>query len=243
MHHRDLLAFLMKLRQGVAHDFLRVICGYPSRQSASMFVSIVRKNLMKTFVPFFLGLQAHPRQEYITEFVTDFAQKLYNPDPQVKRAIMIVDATYIYIQKSSNYRVLRQSFSMHKGRHLDKPVLLVSPSGRILDVHGPYFADGRNNDASILIEEMSKDRSELREWCRTGDIFLVDRGYRNSLDFLQGIGISAFTPAYMDRGAKQLKYEQANISRYVTVTRWKVESRNGHIKNVFKFKCVLHLGR
>lgn len=50
---------------------------------------------------------------------------------------------------------------MHKGRHLIKPALVVAPDGYILDIHGPYFSDSRNNDASMLQNEM--DTAGLRK--------------------------------------------------------------------------------
>ena len=57
------------------------------------------------------------------------------------------------MHKSSNFRALRQSYSMHKGRHLMEPALLPAPDGDVLDIHGPYFSDSRNNDASMLENE------------------------------------------------------------------------------------------
>lgn len=44
----------------------------------------------------------------------------------------VADGTYIYTQKSSNYRFQRRSFSIHKGRPLVKLMILVSTTGYIL---------------------------------------------------------------------------------------------------------------
>lgn len=76
-----------------------------------------------------------------------FAQELLET---VDELILIADGTYIYIQKSANYKFQRQSYSMHKHRPLLKPMILVTSTGYIVDVFGPYFADGNNNDANIL---------------------------------------------------------------------------------------------
>ena len=62
-------------------------------------------------------------------------------------AICVADGTYIYIEKRSNYSFQRRSFSVHKGRPLVKPVVLVASDGYIISVLGPYLADGRNSDA------------------------------------------------------------------------------------------------
>ena len=44
----------------------------------------------------------------------------------------------------------RQTYSMHKNRPLIKPMILVTTTGYIVDVFGPYFADSKNNDACIM---------------------------------------------------------------------------------------------
>ncbi|EZA55665.1 hypothetical protein X777_04307 [Ooceraea biroi] len=125
------------------------------------------------------------------------------------------------------------SFSMHKGHHLIKPALIVAPDGYILDIHGPYFSDSRNNNASMIENEM--DATELREWFNNGDIFIVVRGYSDALPFLENLGINCKLPALLQQGQRQLNTDEANDSRLITKTRWIVEARNGHIKSVFKF--------
>lgn len=39
---------------------------------------------------------------------------------------------------------------MHKNRPLLKPMVLVTSTGYIIDIIGPYYANGSNNDAQIL---------------------------------------------------------------------------------------------
>lgn len=67
--------------------------------------------------------------------------------------IACIDNTYNYIEKSSNFQTLRQSYSLHKECHLIKPASIVAPNGYILNIHGPYFSDSRNNDAAMLRSE------------------------------------------------------------------------------------------
>jgi hypothetical protein len=229
---RDLILFLTKMRQEISDDILKVIFEYSSRQAVSMAIGKVLKILMHDFVPKYLGLEAITRDQYIEKHVTEFSNQLYNADNTEKVAIATVDGTYLYIPKSSNWRVLRQSFSMHKGRHLIKPVMLTAPDGYILDVHGPYFSDSKNNDAAILIDHFNKDVHSLKTWLQPNDILLVDRGYRDSLPFLNSIGIKTKMPSYLPRGEKQHSDEEANTSRLVTKTRWIVEARNGHTYRV-----------
>lgn len=227
---QNLFIFLCKLRHGFTDEFLKILFNYPTRQSVSMIISIVRQSIMARFVPLNLGLGAITRQEFINRHVTPFSNALYNGNPEERKAIVIVDGTYAYIEKSMNFRTLRQSYSTHKGRHLVKPVLMVAPDGYIIDIHGPYFADARNNDASILMNEFQNDLNAINEWFQDGDIFIVDRGYRDAVPFLQNENYIVKTPPSLEPNQRQLPTEQANIARSITMQRWVVEARNGHIK-------------
>ena len=44
-------------------------------------------------------------------------------------AVLVMDGTYMYIQKSGNYSLQRQTFSGHKHRPLVKPKMLVGTDG------------------------------------------------------------------------------------------------------------------
>lgn len=130
-----------------------------------------------------------------------------------------------------------------------KPILVTAPDGYILDIHGPYFADGRNNDASALISELQRDADGLQQWLQAGDIIICDRGYRDAVPVLEEIGINCKIPASIQRGENQLTTEEANETRLITKTRWIIEARNGHIKSIFKFfnhtisiNHVVHIG-
>ncbi|KYN28329.1 hypothetical protein ALC57_02254 [Trachymyrmex cornetzi] len=142
---------------------------------------------------------------------------------------------FFYIEKSSNFQALRQSYCLHKGRHLVKPALIVAPDGYILDIHGPYFSDARNNDAAVLEREFQNDAGALREWLGENAIIIVDRGYRDVLPLLQNLVIETHMPPLLQEGQTQLSTEDANDSRLITKSRWIVEARNGHIKMIFKF--------
>ncbi|XP_018365999.1 PREDICTED: uncharacterized protein LOC108765508 [Trachymyrmex cornetzi] len=232
---KDLLVFLCKMRQGLSDDFLKVIFDYPSRQTVSSVVAYVRTSLLQRFVPTNIGPESITRQEFIMQHVTAFANELYNPQPEEPRAIAVIDSTYAYIHKSNNFRVLRQSYSVHKHRHLVKPTLIVASDGYILTIFGPYFSDAQNNDAEILCQEFERDAETLQGWFQNGDIVLVDRGYRDAIPLLQRLGIDHKMPALLERGQRQLSTQDANDSRIVTKNRWVVEARNGHLRSVFKF--------
>lgn len=224
------------MRQGICDDVLKIIFNYSSRQLVSSVIQKVRQSLLIRFVPENIGFQALTRQDYIQQHVTDFANTLYNTEPNIPEAITYVDGTYAHIEKSRNFetRVLRQSYCVHKGRHLIKPILVVASDGYILEVYiqGPYFSDSRNNDAALLQDQFERDVNGMREWFQANDM-IVDRGYRNVVEVLKQLDICYHMLELLERGQRQLTTAQTNSSRLVIKTRWIVEARNSHIKSIF----------
>ena len=86
---------------------------------------------MKDFVPYNIGFQHISHDEFSEKHLTDSAKLLFNV--QANEAVVVVDGTYVYIQKSSDYRFQRRSYSMHKFRPLLKPMMKVATDGYILD--------------------------------------------------------------------------------------------------------------
>lgn len=103
------------MKQGASDDFLKVMFGYSSRQAVGLAIATVRQSLLLRFVPQSIGFSSISRTEFIESHVTDFANHLYNPNPETKPVITYIDGTYTYMHKSTNFRILRQSFSQHKG--------------------------------------------------------------------------------------------------------------------------------
>ena len=94
------------------------------RQVVSGVIAAARLSLMQRFVAHSIGFDAITRQDYIASHATGFANQLNNPESHIFRVIACIDGTYFSTHKSSNFRALRQSFCVHKGRHLVKPVLI-----------------------------------------------------------------------------------------------------------------------
>lgn len=130
------------------------------------------------------------------------------------QALLVLDGTYIFIQKSKNFAFQRNSFSFHKGRPLVKPMVIVSTSGYYLSVLGPYLA--KSNDAAILNHIMKTNKEDVLNWVEENDVFIVDRGFRDSMSYLEELGIKAVMPAFMSKGEKQMSTQDANESRLVT---------------------------
>ncbi|KAK3099402.1 hypothetical protein FSP39_003842 [Pinctada imbricata] len=79
---------------------------------------------------------------------------------------------------------------------------------------GPYLA--RNNDASILNHILETNVEDIRGWIQEDDVFIVDRGFRDSAAYLEKLGIKAEMPAFMTRGESQMSTDSVNTSRLVT---------------------------
>ena len=57
---------------------------------------------------------------------------------------------------------------------------------------------------------------DLKGWFQEDDVFVVDRGFRDSLDVLKELGIHAEMPRLLSKGEKQMSSLDANASRLVT---------------------------
>ena len=205
--------FLFKLKSGVSNKLLSTLFNI-SKSSIRRAIITTRKALMVRFVPQNLGFSHITRDEVITMHTRKLAQNLLaNSENQ---AILVLDGTYIYINKSNNFQFQRRSYSLHKGRPLVKIMMIVSTTGYFITALGPYFADTKNNDASILSSIMTRNLEEIKQWIQAHDVFVVDRGFRDAVHLLHELGIQAEIPSFLNRGDKQMKTEDANASRLVT---------------------------
>lgn len=166
-------------------------------------------------MPHYLGFSHISRDDVIQRHTSLLAKELLS-DLTDNSAILVLDGTYIYIQKSGNFSFSRRSFSMHKHRPLVKPMMIVSTTGYIISALGPYLADSRNNDANILNHIIVTNAQEMKQWVQSNDILVVDRGFRDSEAVLADLGIKMEMPSFLQKGCKQHSTEEANSSRLVT---------------------------
>ena len=171
---------------------------------------------MTSFVPSNLGFQHISRDDVKRKHTRTLARELLVADVTSDPAILVLDGTYVYIQKSANFSFQRRSFSMHKHRPLVKPMMVVTTTGYIVSVLGPYLANSKNNDASILNHMVKTNTEEINTWLHEDDILVVDRGFRDSADMLNDIGIHMQMPSFLPKDRKQHNTEEANSSRLVT---------------------------
>ena len=137
---------------------------------------------MRDFVPNIL-----PGKEVIQNHTRQLAKDLLTNDITSDPALLVLYGTYVYIQKSSKFSFSWRYYSIHKHRPLVKPIIVVTTSGYIVSILGPYLPDSENNDASILKHMIHHNAEELRNWLQSDDVFVVDRGFRDAQDVSEDI--------------------------------------------------------
>ena len=120
---------------------------------------------------------------------------------------------YIYIQKSEQFEFQRSTYSMHKHRNLVKPMMLISTTGYIVSVIGPYLCNSKNNDASILNTILKNNVEEIQNWLEADDVVVVDRGFRDSLGLLKEFGIQIEIPYFLNKGKNKITELRAILQR------------------------------
>ena len=63
---------------------------------------------------------------------------------------------------------------------------------------------------------MKSNVEDIRTWVAEEDVFVVIRGFRDALVYLEELGIKAEIPSFMEKGEKQMTTDVANMSRFVT---------------------------
>ncbi|XP_052090260.1 uncharacterized protein LOC127726916 [Mytilus californianus] len=220
--------FLTKLRSGMSNKILATLFNI-SKDSIRKAISSARDAVKQHFAPKYLGFDHVSRESVIQNHTRPLAQTLFG-DITNTTAILVIDGTYIYIQKSGQFKFQRSTYSMHKYRNLIKPMMFVTTTGYIVSVIGPYLCNSKNNDAKILNSIFKNNLEKIKEWFETNDVVVVDRGFRDSIDLLEEFGIQIKMPSFLKRNEKQLSVEDGNTTRLVTKIRWVVESVNGRIK-------------
>lgn len=156
---------------------------------------------------------------------------------------------FSFQQKSQSNEFQRKSYNLQKKRSLLKPMMFVSTTGYIISCIGPFFSDYSNNDASIMKNILGQNTEKILNWIKQvtifiktrlirsfivqDDILIVDRGFRDSINTMEDLGLNVILPSFLN-GRRQFTSSEANESRHVTKLRWVVEAVNGRIKQ-FKF--------
>lgn len=226
-----LRAYLVRLRTGLTYEKIAHSFGV-SKLTLRKMLEAARKALLNDAVEKHFGIRNISRDDLVINNTT-MARALYCGDDH-QRAITIWDGTYIYCNKSFNQYLQRLTYSGQKLRNLLKPMVCVTSNGYYVDVFGPYV--GKKNDASIMEHILKNYRDVIAEKLLPGDVFLLDRGFRDCEEHLKSLGYQVKMPEFIQKVDKssQLTTEQANRSRLVTANRFAIESRNGNMKMIWK---------
>ncbi|CAF4885433.1 unnamed protein product [Rotaria socialis] len=219
--------FLAKMHLSLSNRLLAILFHIDNKRNVSHIISQVRIALMKDFVPAHLGLHHIDRVTAINQHQTAIATILHTTKPQ--QLCVVADSTYLFIQKSSDNKFQRRSYSMHKHRHLVKPMILTTTDGYILCVMGPFLSDYKNNDASIFKHCVYNNEQDILNWLHDDDVLILDRGFRDTVRAMKQFGFQVAMPSFLN-GRKQFSLEEANLNRCITKVRWIVESVNAQLK-------------
>ncbi|XP_043287510.1 uncharacterized protein [Venturia canescens] len=221
-----IVVFLFKLRTGNSNRVIASVLGLEREQSVSEYSDSVINSFEKDILPMHFGVNAISR-DTIMNHSSVTATNLYGSRDQL---MIICDGTYIRHQKSSNNEYQRKSYSGQKKVPLCKPFTVCTTDGYVIDMLGPYEAN--LNDAAIMKIVMS-DPNGLIKLLKTGDMFVVDRGFRDVKEYLEELGFQVLMPALKGKRS-QLTTTESNESRFVTKVRWVVEAVHGILKQKYR---------
>lgn len=226
-----LKAYLMRLRTGHTYEQIAQTFGI-STVTLRKMLTAAREALLNDAVANHFGIQNITREQLVNN-TTTMAKTMFCGGDQQK-SITIWDGTYIFCNKSFNQHLQRSTYSGQKLRNLVKPMVCVTTNGYFVDVFGPYV--GKKNDAWIMNHILENNREPITAKLHPGDIFLLDRGFRDCENELVSMGYEVKMPDFILKADKssQLTTEKANRSRLVTANRFAIESRNGNMKTIWK---------
>lgn len=204
---------LVRLRTGMSYRMLSTLFNI-GKTGIRRAIATARKELSINFTPKYVGFQHITRQDIKDQHTRPLAKELFGNDID-NPVILVADGTYIYIQKSHNFKFQRRSYSLHKNRPLVKPMIIVSTTGYIVSVLGPYHADYKNNDANIIKHNFRMNMEQMTDWISEGDILIVDRGFRDAVDFLEEMGIQSKMPSFLKKGQKQHTVEEVFMNNHM----------------------------
>lgn len=224
-----LQAFLNRMRTGHTYADIAHLFGV-SKDTLRKYIKNARSSLLADYVPTVMGFDNITREQLLAN-QSVMARRLHAPDPT--QAVIIADGTYIFCHKSKNYKLQRDTYNTQKGRNFTKPMVFVTTNGLYVDIMGPFPAT--QNDASIMQTIFEKSEASIMGKLLPGDVFLLDRGFRDCIGLLEERGFNVKMPAFIEKSDKtsQLTAKKANDSRLVTANRFVIESRNGHMKTIW----------
>ncbi|RVE41531.1 hypothetical protein evm_013816 [Chilo suppressalis] len=160
--------YLVKLRTADSNERLTTLFNKP-RATLERWMRKARNCLVYDFVLFHLGFNHMTTQDLSSRNRIIPEELFSNPDlpASVKPTIVICDATYVFVQSSSNYLYQKETYSLQKMDNLVKPFLIVCCDGHIVECLGPYKAT--TNDARITSLNLNNEESGFASFFRRDD--------------------------------------------------------------------------
>ncbi|CAF3882825.1 unnamed protein product [Rotaria magnacalcarata] len=216
--------YLCKLRLGISNRLLACMFQIADKRTVSRIINSTRQAIVKSFVPDNLGFGHVTREDVIGRHTTIIARELMCGGDSTDTAIIIIDGTYLYIQKSRNNEFQRKTFNLYKKRSLLKPMMIVTTTGYIAACIGPFISDFNNNDAAIMKDILLRNTDHILSWLKEHDILVVDRGFRDSIGVMKALGLEAAMPTFLGGRQSDMSIACALINHYQPpMTRSKLE--------------------
>ena len=95
-----------------------------NKRLVAHIIQQVRHQLKNSFVHKYLGFNHKTRDDVLTYHQTTIASKLLTS--QSDQVCVVIDSTYLYIQKPLNNLLQRRTYNMHKHRNLLKPMIVTA---------------------------------------------------------------------------------------------------------------------
>lgn len=221
-----LYIYLLKLRTN--HTLAQIAPHFNlCKWTVGSWIKKMRIIVHKMFVSKYLYNKS---RDELLENTTPLSRRIYEVNDNT--VVVTFDATYVFTIKSSNHEFQKKSYSKQHARNLVKFMLCVTTNGLIAAAYGPFEA--KENDA-VILNKIMNERGNIFQMLRAGDVVVVDRGFRDVCVALRRRGFIVKTAKGTNKTAtNKLSRNQTNESRLVTKTRFVIEVRNSHIKNIWK---------
>lgn len=188
-----LYTYMLRLRTG---QTLERISSYVkmSLTTVSRWIEIVRAVLIKEFVP--TSMKSNWTREELILNTTELSRALYC-DGNRNKVVLALDATYLYIQKSGNQDFQKDTYTDQKKRNFVKIMMCVTTNGKIIFTSGPHPAV--HNDATIISKILNSNECPVFSVLQTGDVCIVDRGFRDCVNALKCKGLEVWMPEMIEK--------------------------------------------
>ena len=76
-------------------------------------------------------------------------------------------------------------------------MVIVTTTGYVVGIFGPFFSDNSSTDASILKHIMINNYNDVLGWIEGNDIVILDPVFRDLLGVLKFLGIDVAMPSFL----------------------------------------------